>query len=327
SSKEYLDELAAELLLPALIEKIFEGWTRSTMELNTDLIAPFFHKMIESKDVLEGNQELLDTLHTLMKKAVIDFKLEKASIGKEKFKTIVQPIITEIFTNLMLALKKEDPVKSHTEKEIKARLKEYFKTNPVPVNDIYGKLTMNALFRIGNFGGTWTETILGWLQKRISKSCSIAMHDVSKDYVIFVSSTVEAASQTLLSPEKVRELFFDPEPGPEAVEKKQREIKGKLLSNIKIISTLIHDTLYRSLESGTGGFFTKHAIPKSTKLEGLITDIYHKLFSRPLLNNNLLMRAVDVVDRSLGKAVENMEARAEQSHKIEEISSPPQKVA
>src|SRR5690606_18582595 len=52
-SQNYLDELAGHLILPALVDKIFESWTRATINRYPDKIVPYMYMMMEHPEDVE----------------------------------------------------------------------------------------------------------------------------------------------------------------------------------------------------------------------------------------------------------------------------------
>lgn len=307
ASKEYLNYLAAEYLLPSLIDTIFEGFVRALIDRQSKTIAPFFHEMLESDtDVIEKDHALVQRLYESAQSDLIDFQMEEAGIDRGHFAEIVQPVITEIY-EFIASKKDEHPSEKMSLSEVRSCLREYFKYPSVQVNHDYGRLIMNALFKIGSFGGWLSEKIIGWLQGTLSTAASQTLDPVSKDHQLLIESVINSASLNMLSTEAVRENLFSDHLSEEALQQQRETVEVNLPLQLRRISALTHDSIFRSLEARSEPWI-QHFTPNTDKIDSVIHNVFDNLLGNKMLNTSLLVASLDTIKSGLAQSVIEVDA-------------------
>jgi hypothetical protein len=307
SEKKYLDYLAVEYLFPSLVDKVFEGFVRAHLDRNSVSIAEYFHRMLEAEeDILSLDQSLLDFLYEEVQKNLIDFQMEECEIDRERFGILIQPVIKEIY-QFILVKKQENLFEPLTLSQVKTRLREYFKVETVPVNSDYGKLIMNALFRIGSFGGSFVEKMINWFQGSLSEVTSQTLHPFSDNYTLLIDSIVATASSKLLCQKVIRETLFY-QPTIEEIARQEGRVRTELPTQTRRMAAMVHDSLYRSLEARSIPF-VKHLTPTTEKIDAVVHNVFQNFLKRPDLNKNLILHILDILNRSFDKSEEMLKAK------------------
>lgn len=318
SNKEYIDYLFSKYIFPYLIDLTFDGYVRAYIDKKSSIIAVYFHAMFEGeKQIGIINQGLLDYLYEEIKNDFMDFSMDDANISKERFNVLIQPLITEIYNHIK-ELKEENPVKRLTEENVKSKLHEYFKAESVPVNKDYGKLIMSALFGIGNFGGPFVEKITGWFQGPLCTITSQSLHTSRDNYHLVVNAIIDSASENLLDQEKVKEIFFQPEPSNEELIERAEFVKEEFPKQLHTIAAIAHDSIYRSVQN-KGLPSILNFSPKTEKLETVIGDVFNRLLKHDKLNTNLLVSCTKIFHRRLTESVVKLNAHMEINKRAEQL--------
>jgi len=307
ASKEYLDYLIVEYIFPSLLEKTLEGFIRTHIERNSSQIGSAFQIIFENGyDIEDETLPLYDQLFQSVGRDLMDFRMEQEGITKEDFIRIVKPVLREIH-DFISDKKTELDVEILSRNQVRSILRDYFRFESVSVNHDYGRLIMNALFKIGSFGGWFSEKIIGWCQGTLSDVTSQTLHPIRENYEMLVDSIVESASVNLLSADAIRENLFVDELSAEEKARQNAQVERELPRQIRRISALAHDSIYRSLESRSEPWI-QHFTPSTTKIDGVITDVYNRLLGDQKLNESLLLSATEIIKASLHRSVEQMEA-------------------
>ncbi len=321
--KENLDEFLGDLILSPLIKIIFLGWVRASLSLKDTAakFAPGFLPFLEETPHFKICLfELINNLYDFMKERTQDFNLIEAGFSKEAFRELIEPLILEIITNLLQRLKNDNPLKKITQYEVQSALQKYLTESNVAPNPRYTKIIMNALFSIGNFklpGLNFTfpgfdkpldETVINWMKNSITQQASNSFHQISTSYHPSISSLVDAGNKYFLNPEILKKVFFPAKLTSKEQEQKKKSVQETLQANIRRISSLSHDAIYRSLESGTFGSMIKGFSPTTTTITDTISSVFNKLMSSPALNKSLLVKITGLVEKSLKSAVEKQKS-------------------
>ncbi|CCB91499.1 putative uncharacterized protein [Waddlia chondrophila 2032/99] len=302
STKEYLDYLAVEYIFPSLIRKTLEGFVRAHIERKSNEIAIAFYEMFNQDQKIDL---LLESLYQSVCKNLIDFNMDEAEIGFSEFESIVKPILLEIH-DFIENKRRESGDEMLSLNQVKNDLNEYLKWETVPVNHDYGKLIMHALFKIGSFGGWFSEKLIGWFQGTLSETTSQTMHPISNHYKLLVDSIVETASQNFLSVEFVKEYLFSEELSVEEKRRQKEKVERDLPKQIRRISALAHDTIYRSLEARSIPFI-KYSTPKTENIETIIQNVFTRIFGDEKLNESLFLSSVEIIGKSFQSSVQRIE--------------------
>lgn len=316
ASPDFLDFFATTSLFPLELKRGFIEWTRSSMALSVNEIAPFFHALTDQGAAADTfaytdpNEALLSFLYKLMKSKVKDFSFDSGGISVERFKELIQPLINEITYHLRNKFKESGQIL--TVQQVSADIVDFLAIKPVPPKDIYGHLAMTLLFDIGEFGGKVMQTVMGVAQSKISQEVSTALHEISKSYHLLVSNLVAEASKELLNPDNLNKILFPDQPFEEMLLKNKPKTEASFNEQIRILSQLWHDSLYCNLEAQSG-FLTPYylATPSSSEIEQLVTKLFRKVLSRPLLNKSLLLNVTDIFARFLEKGATAIDGAAE----------------
>ncbi len=303
SSKQYLDFLMKEHLLPSLLLLCLKGYASSYINRNLNQLTSPFHKMLighRLHSFEDLTDQLLENLYLEMQEEFIDFNLQDANIDQQTFNLCIRPYIIEIFEFI-----KEDAQKISKDnisiKTVKQSIEKYFKCDSVSINRDYGILTMNLLFRIGSFGGWFKKKLMGWFQNSISKSASQALNDARKDHKKLIDSIVETVNGSLLNADVIRETFFADEPSPKALKLLNKRVRKELPRQIKHLSAIIHDLFYRFLESSYIPLI-RYTTPSTDTICILISDIFNQLFQQPSLNKSLVFSLTDIAQTAFESA-------------------------
>lgn len=307
TQKEYLDKMYSKHVFPSMLKGMFKGWILQTIEKNSALVAPLFQGLIGRKreETTNVRQELLNLLYRLTPRQASDFKMEEAGFKKEEFEKIADKVISEILSNLLDKLKGASSDKAITVAEVQAALVKYLKPDVLPSsNKIYGELVQALLFKIGNFGGWFTQTTVSFFQDKISHKASVIMHKATSSYHLGVNTLIAASCKTWSNPGKITKLLFPPSKAPAKVVEKKAKAQRSITSCIHHISALMHDIIYQTVaaESSIFASITTWGAPSTDSLESLINKIYHRVFSSPVLNKSLYLRILDNVDVALKEA-------------------------
>ncbi|NGX42402.1 MAG: hypothetical protein K940chlam7_00682 [Chlamydiae bacterium] len=285
-------------------------------ENEIDQVSDLFYKIADAKSkAIRHKIDLHDKVYNYMKNRDNDFKLDEEGVDKKKFIELSKLVFSEIYHHLHMTFVRDKPEKVPKKSEINKELKNYFKPANVPDQPLYGDLVRNILDyatngdihmlveKQGFVKGAATKVLVGAAKltnnvfPSISQSCSSSMARITCSYDLLVSSSVEAASRTLLTEKEVYEVFLKPEPPPEEREKIRKQTRLTLEKNIRKISALTRDTLK-----------LVPLIPtlSSEKITGLIRHLFDNLFSRPEINKSLLLNAFDVIDRNLSESAQSI---------------------
>lgn len=307
ANKQYLNYLAAEYIFPSLIDTILEGFVRALIERQQKKISSCLHEMLEADtDVIENDHALVQYLYEAVQRDVIDFNLEEAGIDRIHFGEIVQPVVTEMY-EFIAAKKDEHPTESMSLSDVKSCLRQYFKYDTVPVNHDYGRLIMNALFKIGSFGGWISEKVVGWFQGTLSLVTSQTLHPISKDHQLLVESIIASSAAKLDTVEAVREnLFTDPLSEAE-LQRQTSVVNTKLPLQLRRISALTHDSIYRSLEARSEPWI-QHFTPTTAKIDTVMHNVFNHLLGNAVLNQSLLITCADKIREALALSVKEVDA-------------------
>lgn len=298
STKEYLDYLASEYIFPSLISKILEGFVRTHINRNSSEMAKAYHEVFENDlDMNKDSLPLLNLLYEDIQKQLIDFDMEEAGIDFEEFKAIVHPVLLEIY-DFIVDKKAELEIESLTPRQVKGFFSDYLKAESVQVNSDYGKLIMHSLFKVGSFGGWFSEKLIGWFQGTLSEVTSQTLHPISKNYTLLIDSIVETASITLLSADSIRENLFADELSKEEMDRQREKVQRDFPVQIRRISALAHDTIYRSLEARTEPWI-QHFTPTTAKISTVIQNVFNRILGDEKLNESLFLSSLDIIKASL----------------------------
>ncbi len=310
SNKDYIDYLFSKNILPILIDKIFEGYVRALIERKSAIVTVHFHAMVEGEiDICAIEKDLLDYLYGIVQQSLIDFSMDDTGITKEHFNELIEPVISEIY-HYIKKVKEEKPTRRLSEQNVKSILNKYFEAEVVPVNHDYGKLIMNALFGIANFGGSFTQKIVGWFQGSLSANTSQTLHLARKDYHLVINSVVESINNNLLDSNTLKKIFFQPEPSKKELKERAKQVKENLPKQLRSIAAIAHDSIYRSIES-KGIPFIKSFTPSTGTLEDVIGNVFNRLLKREGLNINLLVACTEIIQKRLRQSVTELNAQLE----------------
>lgn len=302
SKKEYLDEFLATVILPIGLDKLFEGFTRTTMFYKLSEICTRFHQFITA-DKNNGDkirQELLDTLYKMMKNRVVEFSLEEAGIDKEKFDKLIKPLIDDIEKKALIPLKNAS-TQTISEDQVKKALKSYLDPDCVVDNPDYKKIITNTFFNIGNYQSFSTSCFWWFVEPIISESANVALQDISSSHHAIISSLLETSNETFLDPVNLTTMFFPTKDEQKTTNEKIQEL---LQTYIQRTSALTYDSLYHA-----GTFFTRPFLPSKDDISELVNSIYGKLIKRPIINKNLIFQILCILESGIGQSVDNLNTR------------------
>lgn len=320
AKKDYLNYLAAEYILPSLIDKTLEGFVRAYIERQPRRVAVYLHEMLETQtNVIEKDHALIEFLYEAIQKEVIDFDLDEAKIDRARFGEIVQPVITEMY-EFITAKKDEHPTESLSLSDVRSCLRQYFKYDTVPVNHDYGKLIMNSLFKVGSYGGWVSEKLIGTFQGTLSSLTSQTLHPISKDHQILVDTVIEITAAKLRSVDAVRQNLFIDSLSEEELVKRNDEVKAKLPLQLRRISALTHDSVYHSLANRWVPFI-KHGTPTTDKINDVMDSVFNKLLDNNNLNTSLLVSCTDIIQEALSKSAIEVDAHQSLQNRLALVES------
>lgn len=306
--KSVLDEMIGEHILPSLLKMILGASVRASLDENTSKLASIFHKFLDPENNFNLCMlELKETLYQIMEARKVDFNMEEAGISKDTFEEIVDPLCLEIINNLHKVLKTDQPEQQLTDLKVEGALKEYLKSETVPVNPLYSDLILKSLFKIGKFElplmSSWTESILNWFKQSIAEQATASLYEISTTYHPSISAVVKTGNQYFLEPSTLKNIFFPIEISPEEKEEKKVKSQKMLSAGFRRISELGHDVVYNTLQSWTFGSIIKKFTPESKMLQETISSVYNRVFESQLVNQNLLVKIFDIFKKSFKEAV------------------------
>jgi len=316
------DELAADAFFPAINRKILQIFIELNVEKNLNKFTPLIHSLITApthqreEHLAKLRHELIQETKSKLKhsdpqyfyatesnEAIVNF----GALQDNEWNTLADKCIVSlemIFKKYQVNGVPFDP--THTKPdEIKAILTKAI-NEPYSDNDlIYGEIVNTLLFKTG--GLPYESWISPLLKKSVSESITTSSKPMREDHQFVISVLAKTLKETVLKPEKIKELLSKEPPV------QPKHTKERLAHQIKVTAHLAHDLIIRmSEDTGTitgaaAEFMVKRIFSdKQNIIEGLITNIYKKEFGERLILENLMMNVTAEIFRSFSMASESL---------------------
>jgi hypothetical protein len=319
---ENLNELCAEGIFPAINNYLLSVFISQEIARNPVKITPFF------KDLINAIPDHRDaayrkTQEELVKIAKAKFRefqaknfhatevlkegnaqLVASDLTDEELFQIVHPLIDTIEKKLQE--KKQEPNRTKLAlepKEVLAVIRKHFEGAPVArnKNDIYGQIAMNLLFKIG----CWNhESVIGYfIRDSLSQKLTQSTTELRTAYHFLLHHAFYFIKKFFLNRPRMERLLGEAPANP------PQHTNEKLQLQTETLARLIYDMV--SEIARDKGMISKFVATKIINqdfkaIHELITKIYHEMLGTKILNQNLLMQAIDVVFEGFRASAESL---------------------
>ena len=314
ANPEDLNELSAESILPTINELLLSYFMNQEIGRNAVKITPLFRDLVHSisvnrdaayKKVQEGFLKIVKAkFHEFQGKNFHVTETVENGTHTLKFEDLSDDEILRMLSPLIEKIEKKLEEKLHEpghvrttldQREVLAIIKKFFEGAPPAKfkEDAYGEIVMNLVFKIG---GWKNEGLVGYfIRDALSQSITNSTQELRSSYHFLLTSAFQVMKRVFTDRTRMeRYLGIVPSYHPEYT-------KEKLQFQTETLSRLTYDLI--TGVAGDKGVLTKMLTTKfiyndSKAIHELIGKIYHEILGNKILNQNLLMQAVEEVFQS-----------------------------
>lgn len=306
-----LNELAAFSVFPAVSELLFTAFISTTINAKATVLGPMFFSRLDpatnQKDVV---RHIKAKVVEMIPDQLMSSTMKDANITPQFIEHALDPLIEKIHEFFLYAQVQFKTLNKTFHKDQSAEtLLQYFNLDPHKQDktlDLCSTLFENLACKIGKFGNkAQPGTLSGFFKKLLSATLPI-FDSSRRSHEMLVKGYSDAFRRNYLNKSSLEKILFGkptPAPTPAIVD-------TKLILNIGHVATILFDLISRSAEQTRGlSSILTPLIRTPHVLDELITVIYKKCFSNPILNYNLIFQVHDTVTIILNTIAQDLKEK------------------
>lgn len=303
---ESLTELAGYTIFPKLIELLIDTCASRVVYAKADTFGPLFYDLLDKTKKEASLKTIKGMLATQVPAQFNTFSMKDAKITPQLLENILSEFINKVNRYFIHA---STTIPSFVRSKSALVLKAYSDVEDSKfgkkADELYGTLFDTLVFKLGNFG-----TITGWvsnlpvIKKLITSTMIPALEIARKSHEGLTIAVCDAIrSKYLTKPAMEKAMFGAPDPAiPTAT------INAKVKEGLGHIANFGHDMIVGAFKSGP---IVKFLLGNPGTLNKLITDIFQKCFTDPILNYNLFFQMQEIFTDAVSSAA--IDLREQQS--------------